>query len=86
MNGNVLKSIHHRNETYKKFINAKRDNNSSSDKMYQSYKLSRVIATKAIRLAKQDFFMRGARLGSKFFWRHIQQATRFGKIKLTIQP
>ena len=86
MNGNILESIHHRNETYKKFINAKRDNDSSSDKLYQSYKLSCAIATKAIQLAKRDFFMHGARSGSKFFWRHIKQATGFGKIKLTIKP
>ena len=46
----------------------------------------RAKVTNAIRQAKRDFFMRGARSGSKFFKRHIKQATGFGIIKLIVQP
>ena len=37
-------------------------------------------------LMQQDFFINGAKEGSRHFWKHVKQCTGLGKIKSSINP
>ena len=85
MNSDVLDLLHQRNAAHKTFLRSRSNSEASSD-AYNNYRLTRAAATKAVRRAKREFFIRGARSGSKFFWRHIKHSSGFGKSKASIQP
>ena len=42
--------------------------------------------TNAARIAKQDFFIRGFRAGTRQFWRHIKRCTGKGRVKQNLKP
>ena len=63
------------------FMRPKPTNDPATALFQMNCSIVRATVTKATRQAKREFFMREARAGSKFFWRHIKQATSFGKCK-----
>ena len=71
-----------RDYAYKKFLSNR------SDETCRENKTLRNAVTNVVRLAKRDFFLRGARAGSRLFWRHIKSCTSMGSIKqhLTLWP
>ena len=46
----------------------------------------RNVVTAAVRCTKRDFFVTGAKFGSKFFWRHVKRCIGLGKIKSMLTP
>lgn len=80
MTHNVLNSYHARNAAYRSFL---RNRNEQS---FMKYKQLRNEATRQTRLAKRLFFMHGARLGTRYFWKNIKDCTGYGKLKAFINP
>ena len=80
MNDSVLALIHRRDKAFKSFLLHKDDASS------REYKSSRNAVTNTIQLAKREFFICDARMGSKQFWRHINNCTGLGRIKQLYLP
>jgi hypothetical protein len=80
MTPETLSVCHKRNSAYRSFLHER------SDKNFTIYKQHRNLATNAVRLAKRNFFIKGARSGCQFFWKHVKQCTGFGKSKSFIHP
>ena len=80
MTHNVLNSYHARNAAYRSCL---RNRNEQS---FMKYKQLRNEATRQTRLAKRLFFMHGARLGTRYFWKNIKDCTGYGKLKAFINP
>ena len=80
MSNIVLNLIHKRDNAYNTFLR-----NRSKDG-FCIYKTLRNACTSAIRRAKRDFFIEGARAGSRHFWRHVKSCTGLGKVKSRLMP
>ena len=80
MQGDVLDLLHKRDHQYRLFLKSR------TEQSHNMYKVLRNAVTNAVRRAKQDFFIRGARSGSRFFWQHDKRCTGLGKIMSTLLP
>jgi hypothetical protein len=80
MSEDVITLAHKRDAAYKDFLHNRSDEN------YLAYKILRNAFTGAVRRAKREFFIRGARAGSRQFWRHVKQCTGLGKLKTASTP
>ena len=80
LHDDVITLCNERNAAYKQFLRARTDVN------HRNYKIIRNAVTDAVRRAKREFFMQGAKSGSRHFWRHIKQCTGLGKIKTLATP
>jgi hypothetical protein len=80
MNDDVLDHIHKRDHAYRTFIKSR------SVEAMMLYKQLRRKTVSAVRNAKRAFFIHGARLGSRQFWKNIKLCTGFGKAKMFRTP
>ena len=51
-----------------------------------AYKQQQNKTSRLIRLTKRAFFVKGARKGSKTFWRNVKQYAGLGRLKQLINP
>jgi hypothetical protein len=80
MTKEVLDYYHTRNKAYRSFLLSR------SEQDLIRYKQLRNEATRQTRLAKRQFFMKGASSGTRHFWKNIKNCTGFGKLKTFVHP
>ena len=75
MNNNVMKLSHQCDTAYKQFLWSK------STQATKKYKTLRNVVTDAVQKSKRNYFIQGARYGTKHFWANIKQCSSLGRIK-----
>ena len=83
MTRDELDLVHSRKRKYKCYLRSRKIGTAQS---ICKHKALCNAVTCAMQQAKRDFFIKGARSGSKFFWRHVKWCTGLGRMKARASP
>ena len=80
MNKATLQSIHSRDAAYRVYLHDRSPLN------LITYKKLRNETKRIIKLAKREFFIRGSRSGTSYFWKNIKCCSGLGRVKNVMNP
>ena len=80
MNKATLQSIHSRDDAYRVYLHDRSPLN------LITYKKLRNETKRIIRLTKREFFIRGSRSGTSYFWKNIKCCSGLGRVKNVMNP